>query len=297
MNETKKVDPFHFRCMHRHNGLSHPRCYWRYLNSEIENEVKLPKILVFDIERAPLQAFVWNVWNTNVHDENIISDWYALSWSAKWLFNSEIMSESLTGRESLAENDKRIVKSLWKLLDEADIVIAHNAVGFDIPNMNTRFIVHDLTPTSPYQIIDTLKVARKQFGFTHNGLNALAKVFGFEAKLETNFELWKKCVGGDDKALKEMEVYNRHDVELLEEVYIKLRPWIKSHPNVGLYVESIEPICPNCGSSEVILTDKYYYTPTGKYQTYRCICGAYGRMRHTAVSKEVRKNLITSVAR
>lgn len=289
-----------FRCKHRHNALSHPKCYLKYLNGDSSVVRKLPKILIFDIETAPLQAFVFqkSIWKTNVTSEQIMSEWFMLCWSAKWLFNDNIMSDRLTGRESKNEDDKRIVKSLWKLLDEADIVIAHNGDSFDVPNMNTRFVIHGLPPTSPYQTIDTKVVAKRQFGFTHNSLNGLAKIFGFPEKLDTNFELWKRCVAGDDEALAYMEEYNKGDVELLENIYLKLRPWIKNHPNIGLYVEAEEPVCPNCGSADLKwVDDKFYYTSTSKFPLFQCKCGAFGRVRSSALPKEAKKALIVGLSK
>jgi hypothetical protein len=262
---------------------------------------KFPKILVFDIETSPLEAYVWQkeVWKAHIGDDKLISNWFAISWSAKWLFDNEIMGDVLTVEEVLSEDDERIVKSLWDLFDEADIVIAHNGGQFDIPNMNTRFIVNGLQPPRAYQMIDTLKVARKQFGFTHNSLNALAKVFGISVKIETNFELWKRCKHGDASALKEMLRYNKRDVSILEEVYLKIRPWIKSHPNIGLFLESNERKCPVCGSP-VEPDGSYYYTMTGKYPTYKCTneaCGSISRGRKSVYDKEKNKNLNVSLAR
>jgi len=294
-----KVSPEGFRCKHRHSGHTHPRCYKKYLAGKQENTLKLPKILIFDIETSPLKAYIWasNMWGINVNEGQVLSEWFMLTWSAKWLFDPKVLSDRLTGREAKNEDDSRIVKNLWNLLNEADIVIAHNGDRFDVPNMNTRFIVNGLPPTAPYQTIDTVRVARRQFGFTHNNLNALARVFGFESKLETNFQLWKDCVNGEERALREMEVYNNEDVRLLEEVYLKIRPWVHSHPNLGLYVDAIEPVCSNCLSVNLDKTDKFYYTPTGRYELYRCECGAYVRVRSSSVPKDKRKDLVVSVAR
>jgi uncharacterized Zn-finger protein len=287
-----------FRCKHRHSAFSHPKCYLDFI-SGVHEPKRLPKVLLFDIETSPLQAYIFqkSVWKANVGSDQVISEWFMLCYSAKWLFDDKVISERLTGKEARDENDGRIVKGLWKLLDEADLVIAHNGDSFDVPNMNTRFIVHGLPPTSPYQTIDTMLVARKQFGFTHNSLNGLAKIFGFAPKLETDFDLWKRCVAGDDEALAYMQKYNIGDVEILEEVYMKLRPWIRSHPNLGLYVETDGAVCPNCGSEEIEWTDKFYYTQTGKYATFRCKCGAFGRSRFTALSKSARKNLVVGLAK
>jgi DNA polymerase elongation subunit (family B) len=260
-----------------------------------KHRVKLPRILLLDIETTPLEAFVWQmqVWKARVNDEAVISRWFMLTWSAKWLFSSEIMSMKLKGEEVKNEDDSRIILGLWKVLNEADIIIAHNGDSFDVPNINTRLIVNGLPPTKPYQTIDTLRIAQKQFGFSHNSLNALARVFGFNEKIETDFDLWRRCKNGDDDALKEMELYNRHDVEVLEEVYLKIRPWVKGHPNLGLYMELDQPVCTHCGSIKIKEDGGYYYTSVGKYATLRCECGAYGRRRITSFPKEKRQYLIT----
>ena len=112
-----------------------------------------------------------------------------LSWSAKWLDSNETFSAVLTPEEALHEDDTRIVKDLWILLDEADVVIAHNGKKFDVPKCNARFIVAGLAPPSFYKQIDTLDIAKKQFGFSSNKLDALAGYFGFKTKLDTSFEL------------------------------------------------------------------------------------------------------------
>ena len=59
-----------------------------------------PKLLAFDTENAPNLASAFNVWNQNISPHNIINDWYMLSWSAKWLFDSEMMGDVLTPKES-----------------------------------------------------------------------------------------------------------------------------------------------------------------------------------------------------
>ncbi len=259
------------------------------------------KILLFDIETAPLEAFVYqkSVWKANITSDQIQSEWYMLTWSAKWLFEERVMSDALTAEEALAEDDKRITKSLWKLLDEADIVVAHNGDNFDVPNLNTRFLLNDIPPPRLYQQIDTLKVAKKQFGFTHNNLDGLAKLFGFAPKEEVHFDLWVACRKGDGEALARMEEYNRRDVTLLEEVYLKLRPWIKGHPNLNLLIDDEEPRCPVCLSEDIHVEEgNYYMTSVSKFPVARCkSCGNSGRIRQSIVPKEKRQRMYVSIAR
>ncbi len=71
-----------------------------------------------------------------------------ISWAPKWLGSKEVMSECLTPEEILNEDDDRIIKHLWQLMDQADIVVAHNGKRFDVPKMNSRFILAGLPPTS-----------------------------------------------------------------------------------------------------------------------------------------------------
>lgn len=240
----------------------------------------IPKILIFDIETAPIKAYIWKLWKTDVHPEQIINDWFCMAWSAKWLYSKYTLGEVLTSEEIKNEDDSRIMTNLWNLINEADIVVSHNGNKFDIPRINSRFILNGLTPTKPYFSIDTCQVARRQFGFSSNKLDALATYFNMPHKMETTFDLWKRCLDGDSEALQYMLDYNKKDVVILEELYLKLRPWIKNHPNIG-NLGGIKNVCATCGSENITeIPDKFYYTSVGTYQLFRCNeCDAISRGR------------------
>jgi len=254
------------------------------------------KILLLDIETAPMEVYVWGLYKQRINPDNVIKDWSCLSWAAKWLCDDKVMSDRVNVREAAARDDYRIMTGMWQLLEEADIVIGHNAARFDLRKLNARFIQNGLKPPMPYQIIDTLKECRKHFAFSSNKLDYVSALMDGGAKLHTDFDLWKRCVTGDKEALKEMETYNRQDVVALEDVYFAIRPWIKSHANMGLYVESEDPVCPTCGS-ENLTWKGHYYTQAGKYRAFRCHCGAIGRYRSSDLPKETRPNMARSVAR
>jgi hypothetical protein len=249
--------------------------------TEVKPSESRAKILLLDIETAPIAAYVWGLWDQNVFGDQIISDWFMLTWAAKWLGEEEVFSNRLSSLEAVEEDDSRIVKKLWSLLDEADVVIAHNGIKFDIPKINSRFLVHGFMPPSTYKQIDTLKVARNHFGFSSNKLQSLAQLFGFDGKNDTDFNLWKKSMKGVREALVEMEQYNAQDVRVLEDVYVKLRPYIKGHPNLDLYMDDEKPHCPSCGSIDItVMHGKFFYTQAVKYKQYRCNnCGAVSRAK------------------
>jgi len=237
-----------------------------------------PKILLFDIENTPTEAYVWNksVWNTRVMPKQLIEDWFMICWAAKWLDSSEIINSCLTPEEAKNGDDKRVVKGLNRLFDEADMIIAHNGKKFDVPMANTRFLYYKMPIPSPYRIIDTLLMARKAFAVTFNHLDYLGEFLGLGRKKETNFQLWKDCMAGDKKALDEMQAYNNQDVILLEDVYHAIKGWSKSHPNMNVYQDT-EMCCSVCGS-ENIKQKGNYTTNVNSFASYQCKdCGAYSR--------------------
>lgn len=250
-----------------------------HLIVEDRNKPTEAKILLLDVETAPLEAYIWRLWTKYVGPSQLKSDWYMLTWAAKWLGEETVYSRRLTSSEALREDDERIMRDLWEFIDEGDIVIAHNGDQFDIPKINSRFLLNRLSPPSSYKQIDTLKVARKEFGFTHNSLESLAKLFDIQGKNQTTMDLWIDCKHGSEKALKEMEEYNIQDVILLETVYFKMRPFIKGHPNLDLYIDFENPVCPQCGEDSLLVVEgKFFYTQAVRYQMYRCSsCKALSR--------------------
>jgi len=237
-----------------------------------------PKTLLFDIENAPSLAYIWQLKNDYINPRMLKSEWYMLCWSAKWLGEKEIMSAAICQDANYNPNkpsDKEILVKLRELLDEADIVVAHNGKMFDVKKANTRFIGNRIPPPSPFRVIDTLAEARRHFLFTANSLNELGKFLGVGTKIRTGgFDLWEDCMNGDMNAWKRMIHYCENDVRLLERVYLKMRPFIKNHPNIS--VIRGEAVCPKCGSKRIVKRG-YMYTQSGTRQRFQCLkCFGWG---------------------
>ena len=229
------------------------------------------RALLFDIETAPNLGYVWGMWEQNVL--SVIEDWHILCFCAKWLEEKKIIAHAqpdFKGFKRDRNDDRELVLKLWKLFDDADILIAHNGDKFDIRKANARFLVHGLPPPSPYRTVDTLKVARKYFKFDSNKLDELGRYLGIGRKVvHTGFSLWRGCMEGNPKAWKQMIRYNRQDVRLLEDVYLKLRPWMASHPNVNVLSED-RSNCPACGSPNIHKRG-FMFTRVMKRQRYQCM--------------------------
>lgn len=236
------------------------------------------KILLFDIETAPMEVYVWGLkYNNYISPDNIIKDYSVLCWSAKWLFDSEIMAEKVTGEMAVNRQDEPILKNMWKLLDEADVVVVQNGKKFDIPKLNTRFLRAGYSPPMYYQVVDTKEVMAKNFGFSSNKLDYATQFLGIKGKEEMVFEDWVQCVRGSEEHLQKMMTYNQDDVKIMEELYLRIRPWIPAHANLGIFVDTDKDCCPNCQSTELKWSGKYA-TQLGLYEGFRCrSCGAIGR--------------------
>lgn len=288
----------------QHRERSSDKSLYKPLNYDTTNQKPEPintgaRILIFDLETAPAKGFIWNVWKQNIQPAQITNDWFLMSWAAKWLFEDKVYSSVLTPKEAKKQDDKRIVQSLWQLVNEADIIVAHNAQGFDVPRMNTRFLLNDLMPPSPYVVIDTLKHFQKNFAFLHNKLDYLNQKLGLRRKEETGgFELWKSCYDGDKEALQKMIDYNIGDIWALEDLYLVLRPWIRPHPNLALHIlDETQNRCPTCGSTH-LKEEGHYHTQANVYAALRCEnCGASSRKRLSETNIKQRRNLVISTAR
>ncbi len=259
------------------------------------NNVKLgPKAVVFDIESLPIRALVWKVWDENVYPEQVLQGSCVLSWTGKTLNSSRVYGDILTSREAKEHDDENIVKSAWGYLNGKDIIIGHNLKRYDMKELNTRFIYYGLQPLSQYQTIDTYLVAKQNFAFERNSLKYINSYLGIRQKIENEgFSLWKRCDAGDVSALKEMYDYNIGDIFATEELYYKLRPFIKNHPNLALWYPDIEELmCSNCGSTNLIENG---FALGNKYQSYRCECGAICRSTKDLLSKEKRSKLTRSI--
>lgn len=237
------------------------------------------KILYLDTETAPNTAHVWGLWQQNVGLPQILEAGYVLCWAAKWDGTDEVMFDSI-----YHSTTKQMLKRVHKLLDEADVVVHYNGSKFDIPTLNKEFLLYGLKPPAPYKQEDLLKTMRKQFKFPSNKLDYVARALGLSGKTKhTGHELWINCMNMDPKSWEIMEAYNKNDVVILEQVYQRIKPWVKGHANHSVHAGDL--VCTNCGSTSYQRRG-YAVSAAGKYARYQCkTCGAWFRSNKTEAEK------------
>jgi DNA polymerase elongation subunit (family B) len=240
-----------------------------------------PEILGLDIETSLMTAYTFSLWPKYIPIEDVIDDWRILCIS--YSINNEEPIE-------LKGTERSILRKISKVINNADMVLHHNGTKFDMKRINTRLLIYGLPPVKYFkagEIIDTLKVAKKEFNFSSNKLDFIATALGVDNKLPTNKQLWIDATNGCKDALNRMSTYCAQDVKVLWDVYKRLRPHATNHPNMGHYSEI--PVCPNCGS-EHIQKRGFTTTRVSKKQRYQCMdCGAWSEGK-TAIgaSTEIR---------
>lgn len=256
------------------------------------------RVGILDIETFPLEVYRWALYDDSPTAVNQIRvEWSIASYAWKWADEKRVIYEDTGGHgKKRVRDDKPLMRSLWELLDEADVVVGQNHKKFDLKKIRARMIEHGMVPFSPIRIVDTTIEARRYFGFTSKKLawmsDHLTNCPKDEHKQFPGFELWTECMADNPKAWREMRRYNIRDVEATEQVYLKLRPWITTHPNLAAYIEDKDPRCGKCGSKN-LQARGYETTQQGRYQRYKCqSCSGWGRGKTQQLAHIVRKNLL-----
>jgi DNA polymerase elongation subunit (family B)/predicted RNA-binding Zn-ribbon protein involved in translation (DUF1610 family) len=253
------------------------------------------KILFLDIETQSHLVRAWGLFNQNISINQIQKPGRTLCAAWKWSgsrcvdFASEWDAQFHDGWSYV-----EFLKELHLILDEADIVVTYNGKRFDIPTLYKEFVQHGLSPPSPFHHIDLYQTVKRQFRWASNKLDFVCQQLGLGAKVHhKGMDLWNEVEQGCPKAQRMMEKYNRMDVTLLEKLYKRLLPWIKSHPTVSLLDGRTDaPSCPSCGGAH-IQHRGYRTTKTRRYKRYQCQdCGSWSS--ETVSDKEVVAGIVCS---
>lgn len=242
-----------------------------------KEEKREPKILLFDLETSGILVRVFGLFgNDRIGVNQIVEGTHLLSFAAKFLGDPKIFYMDQR-KEPVLTDDSKMLKVLWNLLLEADVVVSQNGKGFDEKIAVGRMIQKGLPPLPKLKHMDTLLMSRR-FKFDSHKLEHMAKILDVPVKKLMNrkyigMELWNQCIAGNPEAWAEMKEYNCADVLSLEGVYQKLMPW-GVPVNLNAFHNENEYRC-QCGSIEFEKKD-FERTPTGKYLRMICKkCGAW----------------------
>ena len=254
---------------------------------DLQRPSRAPRILIYDIETSYNMGSTWGKWQQNVmhFTEQKHLFCFAYKWHGEDDDQIKVIGQTdfMRAYKKNKRDDRQVAQELWKLFEEADIIVAHNGNSFDQKETQLRFLVHDLPKTSPYKQIDTKLIARRNFRMNSNSLNDIGKQLGLGKKLpHFGFEMWEAIYEDRDPEMwQTMRDYNVQDVVLLGKVYEKFlyNGWIDNHPNMAM-ISGMLDACPKCGTEGRMMKRGFYYTSTQTKVKYQCgHCNSYSSER------------------
>jgi hypothetical protein len=157
-----------------------------------------------------------------------------------------------------------MIQGVHDALSEADAVATYNGANFDMPKLEGQFLLLGMEPPPPPTQIDIFKTTRKM-GFVSSKLDYIAPILGLGSKVKhAGLEMWIDVHNRCPKAQAKMARYCAGDVRLTEEVYNKVKPFIRNHPRLKSGGE-----CSSCQSDNVQYRG---YNHSKLFKTERIFC-------------------------
>lgn len=177
-----------------------------------------PKILFFDTELSPKRGYFYGKkYETSI--QWMDKDWYFLMFSYAWNDGKVEVVQSW--------NEKQLVKKMHKLIDQADVLVAHN-INFDLGHFYAKCIKYGLpVPREPKRVC-TLRMYRKlcKDGFESNSLKDIAHALGLPEKKELPKGFWRDYIEQRSPKLIKMGIrYAAGDIVTLRAIYKAIAPF------------------------------------------------------------------------
>ena len=258
----------------------------KQLNNKLETNQA--KVLIYDIETSPNIGWFWRAgYKQNIGTHQILKERAIICVSYKWLGEEQVYN--LTWDKN--QDDKFLIEQFVEVLNEADLIVAHNGDRFDIKWLKTRALYHRIPMLPNYPQFDTLKIAKSKLYLNSNRLDYIAKFLGYEGKIQTTPDLWHKiCILNDQQALIDMLNYCDEDVRQLEKVYNELKYLDNPRLHTGVLqgktkqtspitgnvnIEKIKSVTTNRGTIKHIMIDKdtnrYFEMSDTNYKKFKTI--------------------------
>lgn len=231
-----------------------------------------PKILFFDIESTGLNATFGTI----------------LCIGHKWFKQKNVYVPTILDDAKSMLDDKALVRDFADTWNEADYVVSWFGKRFDVPMIESKMLKHKLGPLAPKYHLDLWEAARKYFKLHSNRLAAFEQYLGTESsKTAIDFDSWLRAAHGDKKAIAEVVDHCRKDVMVLEEVFVRMRPWLEKEPPRALFTGE-QDACPSCGGKHIEKRG-YKVAATRMYKQLHCLdCGKWFRSAKAIAKSDYR---------
>lgn len=238
---------------------------------------KQPRVLYWDLETSYVKANLWRTGKQYVSHDQIAKGQVTKIICIGYKWEDEKRARVIEW-DNKKQDSKQAIKKFIKILETADLAIAHNGNRFDKKVLNAQAILNALPPINWPSTDDSLLMARRHFSFPSYRLDYLAKTFLGTGKDPMSFVDWETILEGPtqkvrDKALRKMVKYCAKDVVVLQGVVEAMRSYVDSTVNRSIIINGNRDGCPSCGSTSVQYNG-FRTTKAGRYR--RMLCASCG---------------------
>lgn len=229
---------------------------WRKYQRLSTSQPKVAKVLIYDIETSKTPFELWWSGNQFVNGNNALDDSKIVTISYKWL-NSDTVGVLKWNNKK--KSDKKLMKEFLEVYNQADMVIGINNNRFDNKFVNTRAAKYGLDVNLHVKSLDVQKECRRLFRLPSYSMKYLGRYFEIpQQKMKVHLEdIWEDLVYGtkeaSKKAMKLLIKYNIQDILTTEQLYIRLRKYLKHPVHLGILSDKEKTTCPICGGHNVEL--------------------------------------------
>lgn len=232
-----EVDTREFpRCKHRHTILTHPNCFAKELEKCVHRHSILTHPQCFDREGRPKKTDWWigkKIGFLDIETTNLNAPFgKTLCWYIKSEGKNEYDKFCIDPKDVVNKDitDKHVIQALCDVLNshKYDIIMTYYGCRFDIPFVRSRALKHgiDFPVQGETYHLDLYFATRSKLKLHSNRLASACEYFGISGKTGLSTSIWADATCGDAGSLKYIYEHNKGDVGILEQLYLKLRPYI-----------------------------------------------------------------------
>ncbi len=234
-----------------------------------------PRILFYDIETSPLQAWLWQPGKQYVGHKQLVknhSRWGIICITYCWNDGEPAKSVDWGYRE---QDTKRVIEEFDKIAATADLLVGKNSDNFDAKMINSARMFADLpgNPVWAKSSDDLQKQMKKYFRMPSQSLDYYSRELGIGGKIKMEMQDWIDIVernANGQASLDKMIKYGKKDVEDTRILWKKLSEHFDSKFNSARF-QDLKVACKHadCGSTDLKIS-KHTMAQGNKYREYMC---------------------------
>jgi hypothetical protein len=240
----------------------------------------MKKVVFVDIETSLIEMYGFRLGMQRPNIESLVGKSQTKLLTAAWGTWADLYEYGPDGVISVGNHHRKmafkrdplddtyVLRQLWKVLDDADVVVAHNA-AFDTGWIEGRFMDLGWKQPSKYYVYCTFRTLQGLNGVSKKLDYLSQKLIGTEKVKHEGLPLWVGCSEGDRECFEKMETYNIGDIyDTLYQVYLRTALYVNRHKCIDLGGEGI--YCTVTGDDLEHLDEPYRNRNTGLlYNVYR----------------------------